>query len=153
MPNTYTQIFIQCVFTVQRRDMLIMPEWESRLYPYISGIISNNGHKVIAINGMPDHVHIFIGMKPHQSLSDLMSLVKGKSSSWVNDQKFVKCLFRWQSGYGGFSYGLSQIDRVVKYIQNQKKHHQKRNFMAEYEELLRKFHVEYDPMYIFKPVE
>lgn len=153
MANTYTQIFIQCVFTVQRREMLIKPEWEIRLYQYITGIIRSNGHKLIAINGIPDHIHIFIGMKPHQSLSDLMGIVKGKSSSWINDQRFVPCLFRWQSGFGGFSYGLSQIDRVVKYIHNQKKHHQKRNFIAEYEELLRKFHVEYDPAYIFKSIE
>jgi REP element-mobilizing transposase RayT len=152
MPNTYTQIYIQVVFTVQNRISLIRNEWKDELYKYITGIIQNNGHKLIAINGVADHLHIFIGMKPSQSLSDLMQDVKGDSSKWINEKGFVKGKFEWQAGFGGFSYSLSQIDQVVKYIQNQEIHHAKKTFLQEYIEFLEKFKVPYDERYLFKPV-
>src|SRR5665647_1716499 len=114
MANTYTQIYIHTVSTVQNRISLIKPEWQDELYKYITGIIQNNGHKLIAINGMPDHIHLFIGMKPNQSLSDLMQDVKGDSSKWVHEKGLTKGKFEWQAGFGGFSYSISQIDAVVK---------------------------------------
>ncbi|HEX7585773.1 MAG TPA: IS200/IS605 family transposase [Prolixibacteraceae bacterium] len=153
MPNTYTQIYIQTVFTVQNKISLIMPQWQDELYKYITGIIQNNGHKLIAINGMPDHIHLFIGMKPNQSLSDLMQDVKGDSSKWVHEKGLTKGKFEWQAGFGGFSYSISQIDAVVKYINNQKAHHQKKTFIQEYLEFLEKFKVPFDERFIFKPVE
>jgi putative transposase len=153
MPNTYTQIYIQAVFTVQNKISLIMPQWQDELYKYMTGIVQNNGHKLIAINGMPDHIHLFIGMKPSQSLSDLMQDVKGNSSKWVHEKALTKGKFEWQAGFGGFSYSISQIDAVVKYINNQKTHHQKKTFIQEYLEFLEKFKVPYDERYIFKPVE
>ena len=153
MPNTYTQIYIQCVFTVQNGISLIMPQWQDELYKYITGIVQNNGHKLIAVNGMPDHIHLFIGMKPNQSLSDLMQDVKGDSSKWVHEKGFTKGKFEWQAGFGGFSYSISQIDAVVKYIENQKTHHKKKTFIQEYLEFLEKFKVPFDERYIFKPVE
>lgn len=153
MPNTYTQIYIQTVFTVQNRISLILPQWEDELYKYITGIVQNNGHKLIAINGMPDHIHLFIGMKPNQSLSDLMQDVKGDSSKWVHEKGFTNGKFEWQAGFGGFSYSISQIDAVVQYIENQKTHHQKKTFIQEYLEFLEKFKVPFDERYIFKPVE
>lgn len=152
MPNTYTQIYIQVVFTVQNRISLLKKEWKDELYKYITGIVQNNGHKLIAINGMADHLHIFIGLKPSQSLSDLMQDVKGDSSKWINEKGFVKGKFEWQAGFGGFSYSLSQIDHVVKYIQNQEIHHAKKTFLQEYIEFLEKFKVPYDERYLFKPV-
>jgi len=152
MPNTYTQIYIQTVFTVQNKISLIRDEWKDELYKYITGIVQNNGHKLIAINGISDHLHIFIGMKPSQSLSDLMQDVKGDSSKWIKEKGFVKGKFEWQAGYGGFSYSISQIDQVVKYIQNQKIHHQKKTFIQEYIEFLEIFKVPYDDRYIFKSV-
>lgn len=152
MPNTYTQIYIHVVFTVQNRISLIREEWKDELYKYITGIIQNNGHKLIAINGMADHLHIFIGMKPSQSLSDLMQDVKGDSSKWIKEKGFVKGKFEWQAGFGGFSYSLSQIDQVVKYIQNQELHHAKKTFLQEYIEFLEKFKIPYDERYLFKPV-
>ncbi len=142
------------VFTVQNRISLIKPEWQNDLYKYISGIVANNGHKVIAINGMPDHhIHLFIGMKPNQSISDLMQDVKGDSSKWIHTRDFIKGKFEWQAGFGCFSYSNSQIDAVANYISNQKTHHLKKTFVQEYLEFLEKFEVPYDKRYIFKPVE
>jgi REP element-mobilizing transposase RayT len=153
MANTYTQIYIHSVFTVQNRISLIMPNWQDDLYKYITGIVQNNGHKLIAINGMPDHVHLFMGMKPNQSLSDLMQDVKGDSSKWIHKKGLIKGVFEWQAGFGGFSYSESQIDSVVKYINNQKNHHKKKTFIQEYLEFLEKFKVPFDERYIFNPVE
>ena len=153
MANTYTQIYIHSVFTVQNKISLITADWQDDLYKYITGIVQNNGHKLIAINGMPDHIHLFIGLKPHQSLSDLMQDVKGDSSKWIHEKRFVKGRFEWQAGFGGFSYSISQIDAVVKYINNQKNHHKKKTFIQEYLEFLEKFNVPFDERYIFKPVE
>jgi len=153
MPNTFTQIYIQTVFTVQNRLSLIGKEWQEELFKYITGIVQNNGHKMIAINGMPDHLHLFIGMKPNQSLSDLMQDVKGDSSKWIHEKGFVKGKFEWQSGYGGFSYSISQIDNVVQYIKNQPNHHKSKTFIEEYLDFLEKFKVSFDERYIFKPIE
>ena len=153
MANTFTQIHIQTVFTVQNKTCLIRQTWEEELYRYISGIIQRNGHKVLAINGMPDHLHVFFGMRPAQSLSDLMQDVKGDSSKWINQKKFVAGRFSWQEGYGAFSYSRSHIDRVIDYIKGQKDHHRKTTFIQEYLEFLEKFEVPYDERYIFKPVD
>jgi len=153
MPNTYTQVHIQVVFTVQNRDCIINQLWKAELYKFITGIIQNHGHKVLAINGMPDHIHLFIGMRPTQSLSELMQDIKGDSSKWIIQKRFIKGRFSWQEGYGAFSYSKSHVDSVIEYIKNQEVHHRKRSFFEEYKELLEKFEVEYDERYIFKPVE
>ncbi len=153
MANTFTQIYIQTVFTVQNRISLIKSEWKIELYKYITGIVQNNGHKLIAINGMPDHLHVFIGMKPNQSLSDLMQDIKGDSSNWIHEKGFVKGRFEWQAGFGAFSYSISQIDKVVKYINNQTNHHKIKTFIEEYLDFLKKFKIPFDERYIFKPVE
>ena len=152
MANTYTQIFIQSVCVVQSRSSLIHPMWKTELYKYMTGIVQQNGHKLIAINGVSDHVHLFIGMKPHQSLSDLMQDVKGDSSGWINQKGFIKGNFSWQAGYGGFSYSISQIDAVVRYIHNQEQHHKRKTFIEEYLEILKKFKTPFDERYIFKPI-
>jgi putative transposase len=153
MANTYTQLYIQFVFAVQNRVSLIQPEWEDELYKYITGIVKNHRHKMIAINGMPDHLHVFIGFNTHQTISDLMRIVKGESSEWINKKQFVKGRFSWQEGYGAFSYSRSQMDRVYNYVMNQKKHHEKQPFLEEYELLLENFGVVYDKRYIFHSVE
>lgn len=153
MPNTYTQIYVQVVFTVKNRLSLIMPSWKDELYKYITGIVQNNGHKLIAINGTFDHVHLFVGLKPSQSLSDLMQDVKGDSSKWINTKGFVKGRFEWQAGFGAFSYSIKQIDVVVKYINNQEEHHKKETFIQEYSRFLNEFEVKYDERYIFMAVE
>jgi putative transposase len=149
MANTYTQIHLQFVFAVKYRHGLINPEWKNELYGYITGIVQKNNHKMLAINGMPDHIHIFIGMRPTQSISDLLQDIKAYSSKWINDQQLVPKKFEWQEGYGAFSYSKSHISRVITYIENQEKHHQKKKFRDEYIEFLEKFEIAYDEKYIF----
>ena len=153
MANTYTQIHIQAVFAVQNRACIIRKSWKDDLYKYMTGIIQNHGHKVLAINGMPDHVHVFFGMRPTQSLSELMQDIKADSSRWIKQNGYVKSKFSWQEGYGAFSYSKSHVNSVIKYIQNQEKHHAKKTFAEEYNEFLDKFEVDYDDRYVFKPVE
>lgn len=150
MANTYTQIHIQFVFAVKFRDAVIHSSWKDELYRYMTGIVQNNKHKLIAINGMPDHIHILIGMRPTQSISDLMQDIKGSSSKWINQKGFIKGKFEWQEGYGAFSYGKSQVKDVIAYIENQEQHHSKKTFRDEYMDFLKKFDVEYDEQYIFK---
>ena len=152
MANTYTQVYIQTVFAVQNRLSLLIKEWSDDLFKYITGIVTNQGHKLIIINGAANHVHMFIGMKPVQSLSDLMQDVKGDSSKWINRNRLVKGKFEWQAGYGAFSYSLSQIDQVCKYIANQEEHHRKKMFAEEYKELLNEFKIDFDEKYIFKDI-
>jgi len=153
MANTYTQIHIQAIFAVQNRECIIQKQWKDELYKYMSGIVKNNNHKILSINGMPDHVHLLFGMRPVQSLSDLMQDIKGSSSKWINDKNFIKDKFSWQEGYGAFSYSKSQLSEVVKYIERQEEHHKKKTFMEEYKGFLEKFEIEYDERYVFKPVE
>ncbi len=153
MANTFTKIYIHSIFAVKGRENLIKKSWEDELYKYISGIIKNNGHKLLAINGMPDHIHILIGMKPVQSLSRLMQDVKGSSSKWINEKKFILGKFRWQEGYGAFSYADSQLNSVISYIDTQTEHHKKRSFKEEYTEFLDRFRVEYNPEYILDEIK
>jgi len=152
MANTFTQIHIHCVFAVRDRFSLILPSFREELFRYITGIVQNNNHKLIAINGMPDHLHIFIRLRPTQSLSDLMQDVKGSSSIWINKKKLIVGKFEWQSGFGAFSYSSSQIDSVIKYIQNQEQHHKSITFIDEYLDILKEFAIPFDERYIFKKV-
>lgn len=153
MANTYTQIHIQAVFAVQNRRCLIDKVWKDELYKYMTGIIQNYDHKVLQINGVSDHIHILFGMRPTQSLSDLMQIVKKESSRWINKKGFVKGRFSWQAGFGGFSYSKSQLSWVIHYIQNQENHHKKQSFLEEYVILLKDFEVEFGDQYLFKPIE
>ena len=137
---------------MQNRISLVQPEWKDELYKYITGIIQNNGHKLIAINGMPNHLHISIGYKPHQLIPDLLQDVKGYSSKWINRKKFIKGKFNWQEGYGAFSFSHSQIDRVVKYINNQEQHHKKQTFREEYLQMLKKYNLSFDEKYILSDI-
>ncbi len=150
MPNTYTQIHIHFVFVVKYRECIIQAAWKNDLYKYITGIVQGNQHKMIAINGMPDHVHLLIGMRPTQSISDLMQDVKANSSKWINERSFIKTKFEWQAGFGAFSYSKSQLKNVIAYIENQEKHHAKNSFREEYRSLLEDFEVEYKDEYTFK---
>lgn len=150
MANTYSQIYIQFVFAVQGRQNLIRKNFKDELYKYISGITRNKKQKLLAINGMPDHVHLFIGLNPDVHISNLLKEIKSNSSRFINEKGFVKGKFQWQEGFGAFSYSHSHIDRVVKYIINQETHHKKRSFKEEYLGLLEKFNVEYNPKYLFE---
>lgn len=152
MANTYTQIHIQVVFAVQNRQSLIKNEWKDELYKYITGIIQNHNHKLLQINGMPDHIHILFGIRPKQSLSDLMKQVKQDSSKWINSKGFVHGKFSWQAGFGAFSYAKSDISNVINYIKNQEQHHKSITFQNEYLHLLKEFNIEYDERHILKSV-
>jgi len=152
MANTFTQIYLHLVFAVQNRVSLIQSEWKDELYKYITGIVKNNKHKLIAINGMPNHIHIAVGYKPHQLIPDLLQDIKGNSSKWINEKKLVYGKFSWQAGYGAFSFSHSQIDAVAKYIINQEKHHKRKTFQEEYIELLEKYNVQFNEKYILKDI-
>jgi putative transposase len=149
MANTFTQIYIHVVFSVKHRVSLIQQDWREELHKYITGIIQNKDHKVLAINTMPDHIHILIGMRPDASLSELVRDLKANSSKWINEKKFLKIKFLWQEGYGAFSYSHSQLDEVIHYIKEQQEHHKKRTFKEEYISFLKKYYVPYDPKYVF----
>ena len=152
MIHTYTQIHIQTVFAVQNRMSLINKRWKNDLYAYMTGILQGHGHKLLSIGGVGDHVHIFFGFRPTESLSQLMLEVKRDSAIWINKNRLVLGRFSWQEGYGAFSYSKSQVPVVCHYIENQEIHHRKKTFLEEYLETLEKFGVEYDKKYIFQPV-
>jgi putative transposase len=153
MPNSYTQIHIQFVFAVKYRAALIDRKWKERLHQYITGIFQQCRHKMLQVNSMPDHIHIFIGMRPHQSISELIQKMKVESSKWIKEQDVCEYPFAWQEGYGAFSYAKSQVDHVIRYIQNQERRHKKESFLDEYREFLNAFEIEWDEKYIFKELE
>ena len=152
MANTYSQIYIQIVFAVESRQNLIDPAHNDEVQKYITGIVTAQRQKLIAINNMPDHVHILIGQRPDSELSKLVGEIKTGASNFINRHRWINGRFNWQEGFGAFSYSRSQLSDVVRYIQNQQRHHQKRSFRDEYLSLLKKFKVSYDERYIFKPI-
>lgn len=150
MPNTYSQIYIQVVFTVKGREHFIKEEYRERLQQFMSGIISEKKQKVMAIYCMPDHVHIFMSISPDISVSDITRDVKSNATAFLKNEKMVSSTFSWQQGFGAFSYAKSQSAAVVNYILNQKEHHRKRTFREEYLDFLEKFGVDYDEKYLFE---
>ena len=151
--STYSQIYIQIVFAVKNRQALIANSWQEELYKYVTGIVKNKSQKMLAINGMPDHIHILIGMKPSCCLSDLVREIKKSSNSFVKEKEFSKYKFEWQEGFGAFSYSHSSLDNVIGYIKNQKEHHKKRSFKEEYIDFLEKFQIEFKDEYLFEWIE
>jgi len=151
--GTFSQIYIQLVFAVKRRNSLINPDWEDELYKYITGIVQNKGQKMLAINGVGNHIHFLIGMKPSCRLSDLVREIKKSSNSFIKEKRFTNFKFEWQEGYGAFSYSHSALDNVITYINNQKEHHRKKTFKEEYLEFLNKFNVEFKNEYLFKWID
>ena len=149
MANTYSQIYIQIVFAVAGRFNLIEKNWRDELYKNITGIVRKHDQKLIAIGGIENHIHILIGLKPNIALSDLVRDIKANSSRFINEKKFVKGQFSWQEGFGAFSYSHSQLDNVIRYIQNQEEHHKTSNFKDEYLMFLKKYEVDFDEKYVF----
>jgi REP element-mobilizing transposase RayT len=149
MAGTFSQVYIQVVFAVKGRENLISNEWKEELHKYISGIITAKGQKAIIVNGVSDHIHCFIGLKPSIAISDLVRDIKNNSTNFINDRKFIKGKFRWQEGFGVFSYSQSQIKDVYNYILNQEEHHRKKTFKDEYIEFLNDNQVDYKPEYLF----
>ncbi|MEM1324751.1 MAG: IS200/IS605 family transposase [Bacteroidota bacterium] len=149
MANTYTQMYVQLVFAVQNRQALIPKQHKEELHKYITGIITKRKQKLLAINTIPDHAHIFVGFKPTIKVADLVRDIKTASSQFIKDKRFTPFQFNWQEGYGAFTYAHSQLDAVCQYVLNQEEHHRKRTFREEYLDFLKKFDVEYDDQYLF----
>ena len=152
MANTYSQLYVQIVFAVKGRQNLISKNNKDEIYKYITGIITNHKQKLIVINGMPDHIHILVGIKPDISLSDLVRDIKSNSSKFINEQKWINGKFEWQSGFGAFSYGHSQLANVIKYIENQEEHHKTKTFREEYIAFLKLFNIDFKNEYLFEDI-
>ncbi len=153
MADTFSQIHIQVVFAVKGRQNLLLPQWRKDLFEYMAGIIRSKEQKSIIINGVEDHVHLFLGLRPSMCLSDLIRDVKQFSSSYVNDRRLIRGKFQWQEGYGAFSYSKSQVERVYQYILRQEEHHKKKSFRQEYMEFLKKFDIPFEEKYLFEWIE
>ena len=153
MPGTFSQVYIQIVFAVKGRENLIHKPWNDVLNRYISGIIAGKDQKPIIVNGAKDHIHAFVGLKPAMAISDLVRDIKNNSAKFVNDNRFVRGKFSWQEGYGAFSYGHSQLERVYNYILNQEEHHRTKTFKEEYIDFLKKFDVPSQERYLFEWLE
>jgi|SRR4051812_9888572 len=149
MADTFSQLYIQVVFAVKGREALIDSIWEIKLHKYISGLISNKKQKLLAINGMPDHIHILIGITPSCCISDLMREIKKSSINYIKEQRFTKFNFQWQEGYGAFSYSRSELPNLIAYVNNQKEHHKKIIFKEEYKNLLKVEGAEYKEEHLF----
>ena len=149
MANTYTQIYIHLVFSPKNREALIRKSWKDELEMYVTGIVQNNNHKLLAVGAMHDHIHIFIGYNVNQRIPDLVENIKTSTNEWIKDKKLSKFKFEWQKGYGAFSHSRSQLDTVIKYILNQEEHHKKKPFKEEYLEILRKNEIDFKEEYVF----
>ena len=150
MANTFSQIYLQFVFAVKHREALIAKEHKEELHKYITGLVQNRKAKMLVVNCMPDHTHLFVGYKPTVSISDFVKEIKVESNEFINKNKWVKGRFSWQEGYGVFSYSHSHIDKVINYVLNQEKHHLKKTFANEYRELLEKFAIPFEENYLFE---
>ena len=149
MAGTFSQIYIQAVFAVNGRNNLLLKPWRDEVFKYMAGIIKEKNQKSIIVNGVENHVHLFIGLKPSMALSNLIRDVKNNTSNFINEKQFVYGKFSWQEGYGSFSYSHSQIEKVYQYILNQEEHHHKKTFREEYLEFLFKYKIDYDEKYLF----
>ena len=150
MAGSYSQIYLQYVFAVKGRQNLLQKPWREEVFKYISGIITGKNQKPIIVNGVSDHVHVFVGLKPAMPIPDLIRDIKNNSSNFINENKWVKGKFSWQEGYGVFSYSHSQIDKIYRYIANQEAHHEKKNFKDEYIDFLVKSGIDYNEKYLFE---
>lgn len=150
MAGTFSQIYIQVIFAVKGRENLLQKPWREDAFKYMAGIVKNKGHKPIIVNGISDHVHLFIGLKPAMALSDLVRDIKNNTSNFINEKQYIKGKFSWQEGYGAFSCAHSQMNPVYQYILNQEEHHKKQTFKEEYLSLLKEFEIEHDEKYLFE---
>ncbi|MBL7741323.1 MAG: IS200/IS605 family transposase [Chitinophagaceae bacterium] len=150
MAGTFSQIYIQYVFAVKGRQTLLLKEFEEEVFKYIAGIIREKEQKPLAVNGMPDHIHVLVGLRPVMRISDLVRDIKNNSSNFINEMGWLNKKFSWQEGYGAFSYSESNYGKVIDYIKNQKQHHAKSTFRQEYLSFLRKFNIPFEDKYLFE---
>lgn len=149
MSDTFTQLNIHLVYAVKFRAALIARNWQGELHKYITGIVQKRGHKMLQVNSEPDHIHIFFGLNPKEATSTLVQFIKSDSSEWINRSGFCQSKFRWQGGFGAFSHSQSAVPEVIRYIQNQRSHHQHMTFLEEYRQFLNNFEIEFDEKYLF----
>jgi len=149
MANTYTQLYTHLVFAVQHRQALILPSFREPVQQYMTGILQNKKHKLLAIYLMPDHAHLLIGAHPAISISETVQVLKTESAQFIKDQRFTPFRFSWQTGFGAFSHSRSELDNVIRYILNQQEHHRKHTFRDEYLSLLRRFEISFEEKYLF----
>ena len=153
MEKTYTKLYVHLIFAVKNRNTLIQKTWKNDMEKYITGIVQNHKHKLLAIGTMPNHIHIFIGYNVNQLIPDLVEHIKTSSNEWIKTSKLTKYKFEWQKGYGAFTHSRSQLDTVVKYVLNQEQHHKKKSFRLEYLEMLRKNEIDFKEEYVFDFIE
>jgi putative transposase len=150
MANTYTQCYFQLVFAVKNRDALIKKEWKDNLEMYVTGIVQNHHHKMLAVGAMPDHIHILLGYNLNHLIPDLVEEIKTSSNKWIKSENLSRFKFAWQKGYGAFTYSHDQIDSVAKYILSQEEHHKRKFFREEYLDMLIKNQIEFKDEYVFE---
>jgi len=148
MASTLTQIYLHITFSTKDRRDLIPPELESDFFAYTGGICRALGTPLLAMNGTPNHVHMFVSLAKTIALSDLMLNVKRDSSKWLKEHGSRE--FSWQDGYFGFSIGESGADGLRHYIASHKEHHKTVDFKDEVRALLRKYNIEWDERYIWE---
>ena len=140
---------MHCVWTTKHHVPLLNHDLRERLWPYLAGIARENRMRALAVGGVEDHVHMLISLPSTLSVAEALQLLKGNSSKWIHDAFPNRHHFGWQEGYGAFSYGHSQLNAIIRYIQNQEKHHERRSFKIEYLDLLRKFDIAFEDKYVF----
>lgn len=149
MANTYTQCYFHLVFAVKNRNALIKKEWKNDLEKYITGIVQNHHHKLLAIGTMPDHIHIYLGYNVNHLIPDLVEEIKTSGNKWIRDNHLSKFRFEWQKGYGAFTHPRSHLDKIVKYVLTQEENHRKKSFREEYLNILKQHEVEFKDEYVF----
>lgn len=149
MANTFSQIYLQFVFAVKGRQSLIPKKYKEELQKYITALVKNRNAKLLAVNCMPDHTHLFVGFKPNVLISDFIKEIKVETNELINSKKWIKGKFAWPEGYGVFSYSHSSISMVINYVNNQERHHQKKSFKEEYIEFLKIFEISFEEKYLF----
>lgn len=153
MANTYNQCYIQLVFAVKYRQNLITKNIREKVEKYITGIIQQKNQKLLSIYCNPDHTHILVSLDTKIAIADLVRDLKANSSKFINENNLTSNNFRWQEGYGSFSYSKKEISRVALYIENQEKHHLKKSFKEEYIELLQEHEIDFEEKYLFEFLE
>jgi putative transposase len=150
MANTFSQIYLQCVFAVQNRQCLVSKDNKEELHKYITSLVQHRSNKMLAVNCMPDHIHLFVGFRPSILISDFVKEIKVESNDFINQKNWTKDKFKWQEGYGVFSYSHSHIENVVRYVMNQEEHHQRKTFQQEYLHMLLKSEIAFEEQYLFE---
>jgi putative transposase len=150
MPRTFTNLLTHCIFSTKHREPLIIPAMQAELHAYLGGTVKAAGGTALAVNSVADHVHMLVALPANVALSEALRLVKANSSKWVHGKWPRQASFAWQLGFGGFSVSRSNVDQVLKYIDNQKEHHRSVTFQEEFLDFLRKHDVEFDERYIWE---